>query len=414
MSLFVNYVRDSVRDSPVNVAVARVLLSVLLIWKTLSYQWAAIGTWPVTLWGSYTFLHPPPVEALLPLEQWVLAFVLVLFALGYRTRWTSVVGAFLVAHMAAVRWSLNYSGGTEMYFVMSHFLLVFGLFREQDVVSVDTLRRTADETLTSLNDHLQSPTDRTHRADALKWCLVVFAILYFGSAVGKVVGGPLPEWVAAENIARYTLHRNVMLRVDRPFGNLLLQEPLLLWGAAVGTVVLEGGFLVAVLLGVSITPFVVGLVGMHVVIALGIGPFFFDNIVLFALFVPWDRVYERAAFDRAVDVVYDEHCYFCARSLYLFEVLDVNDTVTFYSQYTAPDAYEERTDVAFESAMYAFADGETYRGYEAFRELLRQFTVFFPLVWFMGRRPVEIIGTRVYQYVADNRDRYFTCAVEAE
>jgi len=62
-----------------------------------------------------------------------------------------------------------------------------------------------------------------------------------------------------------------------------------------GTLLLELSLLVAVLTRVPITLFVVGILGMQVVTALALGPFFFDVFAFFAMFVAWDTLYFRAA-----------------------------------------------------------------------------------------------------------------------
>ena len=133
------------------------------------------------------------------------------------------------------------------------------------------------------------------------------------------------------------------------------------------------------------------------------------------LFVPWDRLYERVVSDRPLDLVFDERCLFCARSLLPLQLLDVNEAVTFYTQRDAPARYRERADVDFEGAMYVFdEDGVAYASYDAFRELLRQYRVCFPLVSLMGLGPVARVGRRVYASVAATRSRHFECAVEPD
>lgn len=79
----------------------------------------------------------------------------------------------------------------------------------------------------------------------------------------------------------------------RPVAEFLFTDPLLLTASTWGTLALELGLLVAALAGLSITPFVLGLVGLHVVIALTVGPFFFDYIVFLSLFAAYDSALSR-------------------------------------------------------------------------------------------------------------------------
>ena len=109
--------------------------------------------------------------------------------------------------------------------------------------------------------------------------------------------------------------------------------------------------------------------------------------------------------------MYDERCYFCARSLYASNVLDVVGSVRFHSQYTAPAEYRDRSDVDFETAMYTFQNGKSHEGYYAFRELLRHFRVFYPVILVVFLPVVQDVGEQVYAYTAANRGRHFACAV---
>ncbi|WP_372910304.1 thiol-disulfide oxidoreductase DCC family protein [Salinigranum sp.] len=201
-------------------------------------------------------------------------------------------------------------------------------------------------------------------------------------------------------------------------GEFLVSHPALVTASAIGTLVLELGTLPAILLGLPLAPFVLGIFGMQAVIAVAIGPFFFDVYPLFLLFFTWDVLYRRLVSTRPVVVVYDEACFFCARSLYLFKYLDVNGTVTFYSQSDVPSEYAEREDhdaVDYSRSMYLFTpDGRTHEGYWAFRELLRQFRVFAPVTFAMDLGPVARVGERVYRRIAANRSTYFVCAVDPD
>jgi predicted DCC family thiol-disulfide oxidoreductase YuxK len=411
-SAFLNYVRTPSRDSPVNLAVARVILGTYLAWRVLSYNWAIVDDWPVRFVREFAFLEPPAAGVVLPIEKALLILCLGAFVVGYRVRLAATLGALLLGHLAVVLRGLNSSGHSTALFLGVYGLVFFALYRDADAISVDRFRETRSWSLSSLNDFLKDGTADRYRMQPLALVLVTVGIVYFGSGWDKVVNTPLTTWLTPDYLARHLLALDVMYRTPKPVADLLLQSPLLIQAAAVGTLLLELGFVVVILARLPITPFVVGLVGMHSVIALAMGPFFFGQYVLFALFVPWDTLLARATSDDRLALIYDEHCKFCARTLHLFALLDVTDSITFYSQSDVPDRYRERDDVDLETAMYAATEDGLKRGYHAFRVLLGHFGVFAPLVWFMNRAPVAALGERVYQYVARNRSRYFVCSVE--
>ena len=414
--MIVNYVRNPTRQSPINLAVARVVLAGYLVWKTLPYDWLLFVAAPFAGFETYRFAIPATIPELLIVEKWLLVGLLPLFAVGYRVRVTALAAALVVGHFAVVRFTLNTSGGATALFFSSWYLLFFALYAgdKTDGLSADAVRRTGERSIDELRGFLKADAPRSYAMAPLRWSLLAFAIVYFGAGVAKLYIGGL-AWLRPENLSRTLVLFNEAYGHPLGVGSALVDYPLVVSALAVGTVVLEVGLLVAVVAGLPLWPVVVGLLGMHTGVVVLMGMVFFDVVPMFAMFVAWDRLYARVVSDDQLDLVYDEFCHFCSRSLYPFKLLDVNGTVRFYSQSDLPAAYgarDGRDGVDFDRAMYAFRDGVAYEGYDAFRQLLRQFTVFAPLVWAMGLAPVRAVGEPIYRRVADNRGRYFTCRVD--
>lgn len=418
---FVNYVRNTTRDTPINGAMARFLLGGYLIWKTIWYDWHAVLEAPFIGVEEFAMLVPQSPTVLV-VEKYLLVLTLLAFMVGYRLRLTAFASALLVSHLGIVRFVYNSSGGVTSLFIAAYFVGFFGIYRHTDELSLDRVRRTSEQSLPSLVSRLKSSARGTYRMDALRWNLIIFAIVYFGAGFDKLLESGL-AWVQPANLSRIILVHSFLYEqavtvggteLPMPFGGWLIQYPELVWLSSVATLVVELGLLPAALLGLSVTPFVVGIYGMAATVWLTMGILFADVFFYLAMFFTWDRLYERLVRDRQLDLVFDERCYFCARSLFPFKLLDVNDTVTFYSQSDVPDRYRGRDGVDFDDAMYVFHDGRAYEGYYAFRELVDQFRVFFPVVLLMRFGPVNRVGTRVYRYVADNRSRHFTCSVDLD
>lgn len=408
--MFVNYVRNAERDSPVNLVVARLLLGGYVIWKTVWYDWQMVANTPFTLAGEpYTALIPPAPSLVLPIEQWVLIGTMVLFIGGYRLLLSSFVGALLLGHLAAIRFTLDPSGATTALFIAVWFLVFFGLFHDEQPLTI----RSADpiDALSAANRFLTA-TPAAFRMRSLRWSLLSIALVYFGAGLLKTVHGPLTEWATVENLSRTIVMMNAKNEVVSGIGPHMVEYPVVVFAGAIGTVVLELGFALAVLLGFSITPFIVGILLMQAVVALSMGPFFFDVFPFFLVFFAWDDAIRATESERQLTVVYDEHCLFCARSLLPFKLLDVRGTISLYSQYDAPDRYHERPSVDFEAALYAFDGDQVYRGYFAFIELLDQFSLFSWLVRVMRLAPIAAVGARFYDVIASNRARYVRCRVE--
>src|SRR5690606_4448037 len=143
----------------------------------------------------------------------------------------------------------------------------------------------------------------------------LIATTYFFTGYSKLLfaGG---SWLDPEHLALQLQAEAIrFLNEIPPVASLLIEHQ---WLAALSswlTLVLECGFLVAVVLRLPIWPFMIGLAGLHTMILLSMNIFFFDQYILFLLFVPWDKLHVPAKQINPVQVFFDDGCYFCARSL---------------------------------------------------------------------------------------------------
>jgi predicted DCC family thiol-disulfide oxidoreductase YuxK len=437
--MFVNYLASRERASPVNLAVARVLLGTYLLWKVLPYDPRLWTDLPFVGFAGYVRAIPP--APVLVAEKWLLVAALVAFVVGYRTRWVALLASLLVIHLATVRYTVNTGGGTTALFFAAYLLVFFALYGRLDDLSADALRRTGTRPIEALRAHLKRDRDEWDRDESeadgafpsgasgdgtggdaevvprsfpttpLLYGQLMLAIIYFGAGFAKLVKGG-PAWFEPDNLTRTILVRNELFAMPVDLGLWVVQYPALVSLLAVVTVGLEVGLLVALLARKPLWPVMLGILGMHLAILPTMGMFFFDPLPLFALFVAWDRVLGVLARRDTLDVVFDEHCYFCARSLSPFAHLDVANRVRFYSQSDVPSRYATRSDADYGAAMYAFREGDAtaYEGYDAFRELTRQLG-FWPVWFVMGLPVVSHVGKPVYRYVADNRSTHFVCSL---
>lgn len=401
--MFVNYVADAERPSPVNVCVARVLLGSYAVWNVLSIDFRRAVAWPVYYSTHLVMFEPPFPEVVLLAEKVALILFLLCFTVGAFERLSAAVSAVLLFHLALLLHMKTYVGRVDSLFIAGYLLVLFGLYAHADPLSVDSLRRTGSETRDDLRASLRSMDERTYDATVLKWGLLVVAVLYFGSAWAKAVFGPLERWATGWNLGRLTVVVQERLR-PTALGGFVLEHSPLLRSMAVGTVLLEGGLLVAAVLHLPITLLVLGLLSMHLLIALSLGPFFFDQILFLLLFASWDGLYGRVVREDTIRVMYDEQCDFCLRSLYLFKLLDVRGTVDLRPRSGSPASTSDEVGEDSTSVLHVVRDGRTYEDYYGLRELLRQFRVFDLLVWLMDRRSVTSVGERAFSYVSANRN----------
>jgi len=110
-----------------------------------------------------------------------------------------------------------------------------------------------------------------------------------------------------------------------------------------------------------------------------------------------------------VVMVYDGACAFCVRSLRLFRAFDLFGRLQFFDGSDAQRAlaaFPELAGADLASAMYAVADGRSYRGFDAFRRAMWVSPILAalaPLMYLPGIRP---LGMRIYGWVARNRHAF--------
>jgi predicted DCC family thiol-disulfide oxidoreductase YuxK len=308
--------------------------------------------------------------------------------------------------MAGLLLSYNSTGGTEALFIATYFLLLFGLFSDQDHLSVDTARRATSTSAADLSRFLRSDEEPVYRTSALSLSLLVLGILYFGAGLNKVLVNPGLSWTASDSLARYVAFYGYADHTYRPVADFLLSNPIVLAASTWGTLVLELGLLVGALAGLPIAPFAVGLIGMHTVIALSIGPFFFDYVVFLCLFGAYDSAVSWFARDRFIDVIYDSRCHRCMRILSLFKTLDTDQRLSFRPYSDALWELRHRADFDPEESVTVLVGDEVHGGHDAFRELLAQYRLLSSLAFATRVRSIELVGERLYRYIAaDERTR---------
>lgn len=406
---FVNYHAYPTRWTPLNLAVARVILGSYLIWKTMWYDWRVIAATPFRVEEGYLWAIPP--ASVLVVEKYLLIVTLLLFVVGYRLRLTAFLSSLLVAHLATVRFSLYLGGMTTALFIAAYALLFFGLYARQDKLSVDSLRRATTQSPVELRDHLTRPLAMAFRADPLRLLLLALGVIYFGSGVDKLRAGGL-AWFDSVHLTRVLVTRTAFYGYDLGLGKLLVDVPAIAILSSWGTLAVELGILIAVLIGAPVTIPMFVLLGFMILIPVTMGILFADVLFFIAMLFAWDRLDRALSPAAGVDLVFDDHCLLCMRSLHLFKYLDADARVRFYPQSEAPATYTNLEGVDFERSMYVFDGDHAYEGYWAFRALFAQFGLLRPVAWLMGRSPVAFVGTRIYRYVADNRSRHFACAVD--
>jgi predicted DCC family thiol-disulfide oxidoreductase YuxK len=108
-------------------------------------------------------------------------------------------------------------------------------------------------------------------------------------------------------------------------------------------------------------------------------------------------------------VIYDGQCGFCIRALTICRALDVRRALQFHDanrrEQVARD-FPELRDADFDNAMFAVApDRQITRGFFAFRRIVWESPLMWPLLPLFYFPGSGVIGPRVYAWIARNRHR---------
>lgn len=415
VAVFRNYVRDGSLTSPINLAVARFILGVYISWKVVSVRWTRIYEWEQTAGYHHANLGERSPEAystdmvvmLEPLVpevvlanilylEWMAVVVLLAFATGISVRYAAFVGSFLLCYLGVVHAMVDHSWSTQILPTAGIVLMFFALYAEQDHLSLAGVRRrTASET-TELKHLLSTRPDDRHAATPLQLLLLGLAVLYFGSGLGKLVQSGL-QWVAPWNLGRqmYSYIRPGFTGYSLELAAIVSQYEALLIFGAVATIVLEVGFLLAILVDELYDALIVGLLGMHVTIALIMGPVFLYTIVLLLLFLDWERILRAIASDKEATVYFDPDCRACLGPLYFFHHLDVDRKVTF----TTSSINDKGARSGSSGLLSVCCEGEVYSGFAAFSYLCRRTGILYPLHLFCRLPLISLLGRRTFDHV---------------
>ena len=119
---------------------------------------------------------------------------------------------------------------------------------------------------------------------------------------------------------------------------------------------------------------------------------------------------------RTLHAIYDGDCAFCTRSLNILGLADVQHRIERHDARRRDlvlARFPQLAGADLDDAMFVVdPDGRVYRGYFAFKRLLRGLPLAWPLLLCFFIPGADVVGPRVYAWVARNRRR-FGCASDA-
>jgi hypothetical protein len=272
--VFINYLYSSERESAFNLKAARSIIGMYAIWKLLSLEWIELVRSPLQPYGFYSFFYPPSfLEPLIIAEVAVAILCLGALTLGYRVKMSSIISAAIIAHLSGLLQPLTIFSGAYTFLPIVFSLIFLGMYEVEELKDLS-------------GNYCLKP---------LKWLILFLGIYYFSAGWGKIFGSDMLQWVTPQDFERTVQYTGYVTGSENFLAEFLARYDLILYLGQVLTILLEVGFLLAILLGAGVAPFFTALAFMHVTIFLLFGINFLENLILFSVFLPWDKMKERAA-----------------------------------------------------------------------------------------------------------------------
>lgn len=112
----------------------------------------------------------------------------------------------------------------------------------------------------------------------------------------------------------------------------------------------------------------------------------------------------------SIAIIYDGDCLFCTRALRALAWVDVRRAMQLYDSHASSliaARFPMLAGADFDQAMFAVTPrGDVFRGYFAFKVILRRLPLAWPLLPLFYLPGVDRIGPRAYAWVARNRRRF--------
>jgi hypothetical protein len=270
--------------TPTNLGVCRAIFYAGLLWLNWPlafHAWAQVpAIYRRPMW-TFQFFHLPFLRAefVFAMEvAWGIA--LALAAIGFFSRLSAAVAFLLGFYLLGLGNNFGKVGHGDQAMVLT--MLILALSRCGDAWSVDALiQRWRGRQPARLSGEYRWPV-------RMVWLLL--SIVFCAAGASKLVRSGF-AWIASDHFALTLIQAHYFQeKPPTQLGLVVARHPLFCHMMAAGAVALELGFPLALVSRLLRTPIVVATFLMQVGIGLTMGIWFMPFLLLYAFWVPWDRV----------------------------------------------------------------------------------------------------------------------------
>jgi predicted DCC family thiol-disulfide oxidoreductase YuxK len=304
--------------------------------------------------------------------------------------------------------------------IMAIALCILALSPAGGALSVDDLRRRAASAFARRQFRPFHLGDES--SVFARWPLLViqwlFALVYLSAALSKLMASGL-EWMNGDTLQYYVL-RDAM-RWEMGIGLWIARHHGVMVVLSWVTMLFEATFFLVPIVPRLAWVYVPLGVFLHIGMLTTMNANFMIYLALYTVFIPWTALFHRLARHRArlkprprPEILFDEHCPLCIRSMTVLRYADWLDRLTMSELGTRWPAiaarYPHLSRQDCEREMHVvLPDGSVVRGFFAFRALLPHLMPLWLLLPAFYFPLADRIGPRIYRLVASRRARFAAC-----
>ena len=350
----------------------------------------------------------------------------ILSIIGWRTKINLLLFAFGNVYIQTYIYSFGRVHHSQALMLMT--LAILAVSPADKALSVDDLIKRLKKNLTQRS--FQTFSLLRSRSVFARWPLLLiqwlFAFIYFSAAVHKLTlnfGGRVSlDWLNGYTLQYYLIRDGRWW--DSSLGVWLGHQHFLAVISSWFAVIFEATFGLTLFFPRLIWVYIPAGAMLHTVIYMAQRAPFFQYIAIYAVFIPWAAVIKRVSNglkwsdeSQKPEIFYDGLCPICIRSMTIlcyfdwfqrivYRDLEIHGTslTSQYPEITIEDCRDEM--------HLLLPNGSVKKGFFAFREMVKYVPPLWPLLAIMYFPGADIIGPKVYKYVASRRQRYDRCTFD--
>ncbi|VXD11796.1 DCC1-like thiol-disulfide oxidoreductase family protein [Planktothrix paucivesiculata] len=389
----------------------------------LDYEPLHIVQWLTFPWGTETI----PPDWFLSMT-FGLTFISGITALiGFKTNLSLIFFAIGNLFIQAYLFSFGKYHHPQALLLITLFLLA--LSPSGGVLSLDNLMQ---KLRTNIKKQRFKPFNLLNKkSEFSRWPILtaqwLFALIYLSATMNKLSQGN-GSLISADWMNGYTLQYfliNDGLRWGSDLGVWLGQYHTLAVILSWMAIIFEATFFLVLIFPSLVWVYIPAGIGFHTGIYLAQRAPFFHLMVLYSVFIPWTKMIktfsrrqQQSSQQPKPEILYDGLCPICIRSMTVLCYFDWLQKLSYTSveeewtsiQKTHPDLSLE---ACLAEMHLILPNGYVRKGFFAFREIILYLPPLWPLLALMYFPGSEILGPKIYTFVASRRKRLTRCSFDS-